>query len=236
MEWLDEDPLPPPPHFAALVPCWHGVFIPALPARYRSHPRRPTREGGPPAFGWRLVVNQGAGSDSNPCAPPAMPLAAPSPPSYGRPRALRSSALGRAAARAGMELGARAGGAGSGGWVRRGLPRWRARGAVGEEHVHASARALGRAGCARCTRGRGRFGRVEPQGDPTGSTMREVYSKAFSCALSRALRLRFIHSFRSCRVKKRVEKPRPGRGKDVSFSTARAGVQPARAQPTCAII
>ena len=134
-----------------------------------------------------------------------------------------------------------AGGAGRWGWVRRvgaqGLPRWRARGAVGEEHVHASARALGRAGCARCTRGRGRFGRVEPQGDPTGSTMRKVYSKAFSCALSRALRLRFIHSFRSCRVKKRVEKPTRGRAaKDVSFSTARAGVRPARAQPTCAII
>lgn len=53
-----------------------GASIPALLARNIFHLRRPTREGGPPAFGWRLVNHQGAGSDSNPCAPPAMPLAA----------------------------------------------------------------------------------------------------------------------------------------------------------------
>ena len=53
-----------------------GASIPALLARNRFHLRRPTREGGPPAFGWRLVHHQGAGSDSNHCAPPAMPLAA----------------------------------------------------------------------------------------------------------------------------------------------------------------
>ena len=121
-------------------------------------------------------------------------LAAPSPPLYGRLRALRSSALGWAAARVGTELRARKGGAGSGGWVGMGLPRWRARVPGREASVHARERALTRARCVRRARGRGRFGRVDPRDGPTSPTMGEVYSIGASGALSRAWVVRFILS------------------------------------------
>ena len=43
-----------------------GACIPSLPPRYLPYPRRLTRKGGPPAFGWRLANHQGAGSRLEP--------------------------------------------------------------------------------------------------------------------------------------------------------------------------
>ena len=122
----------------------HGRRVhPILPPRYLQYPRRLTRKGGPPALGWRLANHQGAGSSLEPTRAASIALRRTLATLTWQAQAQWSSALGRAAGRAGTELRPRMGGAGSGARARMALPRGCSRGGWGGARARERASVVG---------------------------------------------------------------------------------------------
>ena len=149
----------------------HGRRVhPILPPRYLQYPRRLTRKGGPPALGWRLANHQGAGSRLEPTRAVSIDLRRTLATLTWQAQAQWSSALGRAAGRAGSDGAEAADGRG-------GIRSARADGAAaGVLAWRVGRRACTRA-CERCGDGpwaRGRtwqfVGGVDLRDSPTGWT------------------------------------------------------------------